>query len=218
MSVGSELLRFSDRKLFLWDFETQRVNVRADNLPFQSSVLIADRKQVHTTIDRYLRWPNYQMSKDAARITRFNPAWVANGEDPEFVLEEFESRALNPDYLLVGHNVLQFDCRVWNLWRRALGRPTLWIEHPDVFLRVIDTHLLSRAWKEGWKPDRSSPMAFWAWQLKVAAGHRKGIKTNLTQMCKDLEIPIDTTRTHDGGYDLGLNVQVYWKLINLMEV
>lgn len=218
MSVGSSLLRFSDRPLLFFDGECQRVNTLQDNLPFQWSFVEATRSRVVRNHDYYLGWPDYRMGPDAARITRFNPDWVRNGEDPEHVLDAWESHALDENNLLVGHSILQFDMRLWNLWRRALGRPTLWVEYPEIFLRVIDTHLLSRAYKEGWKPDRSSPQAFYAWQCKVAEAHRKGVKTNLTQMCKDLGVEIDETKTHNGAYDLFLNVQVYWKLIQLLEV
>lgn len=209
--IGSELLRFSNRKLCLFDKETQRVNTQHDNLPFQVSWIVADRQRVHSTHDYYLKWPNYRMSVDAARITRFNPAWVENGHDPEFVLDAFESYAMDPEYLLVGHSILGFDVYIWQLWREALGRKRDWSMLP----RVIDTHLLSRAYKEGWKPDRENLLA---WQFKVAAAFRKGVKTNLTTMCRELGIEVDEGKTHSAGYDLHLNVQLYWKLIGLMEI
>lgn len=218
MSIGAELLRFSDRKLLFFDEETSNVNLQQDNLPFQHSFVEAVRGQVLKSHNYYLKWPNFRISADAARITRFNPAWVENGDDPEFVLDAWESYALDPQYLLVGHSILGFDVYLWNLWRLALGRPSLWTIRPHILLRVLDTHLLARAYKEGWKPDRSSPEAFLAWQYKVQAAHRKGIKTNLTQMCKELGVEIDEGRTHEAAYDLDLNVKVYWKLVNLMEI
>ncbi len=212
MSLGPELLRFSDRKLCLFDFESSRVNLQMDNLPFQCSFLVVDRQRVHSTSDYYLNWgPGFKMSKGAAQITRFNQAWITNGHDPEFVLDAFESYATDPEYLLLGHNILGFDVPLWNLWREELGRKREWSMLP----RVIDTHLLSRAYKEGWKPDRGDLLS---WQYKVSAAHRKGVKTNLTAMCKELGVEIDETKTHDGLYDLQLNVQVYWKLIHLMEI
>ncbi len=100
---------------------------------------------------------------------------------------------------------------LWNLWREALGRKRTW----EMMPRVIDTHLLSRAYKEGWKPDRENLMA---WQFKVAAGYRKGIKTNLALMATELGVEFDPNRLHEASYDLGVNLQVYWKLVNLMEI
>lgn len=215
MSIGSHLLRYSDRELVIFDFEANRVNLLEDTLPFECAFFVANRKSVTSRQSYYLRWPNYRISKDAARITRFNPEWVANGDDPEFVLEAFESHTLNADRWIVGHSILGYDIGVWNLWREALGRKRTY----EMLPRVIDTHLLARAWKENWRPP--APVGtpeFLAWQFKVAAAHRKGVKTNLTQMCKDLQIEIDESKTHGGSYDLEMNVQVYWKLIWLLEV
>lgn len=211
MSIGNDLLRFSDRKLLIFDGECQRVNLLEDNRPFQWSWLVAQRNKVIESHNHYLKWPDYRMSADAARITRFHQHWVTNGDDPTEILDKWESLALNPDYLLLGHNILAFDCPLWNLWRRELGRKTDWSMLP----RIIDTHLLSRAYKEGWKPDRTNLLA---WQYKVMEAHRKGIKTNLTAMAKELDVDFDEDRMHDGLYDIGVNLQVYWKLINILEI
>ena len=211
MSIGSELLRFSDRKIALFDFETQRLNIQQDNLPFQCSVVIMQRGKVLGSHNHYIKWPGYKMGKDAATITRFQQSWVDNGDDPEYVLEIFEQYARDPEYLLGGHNVIGFDIPVWQLWRRALGKKPDWSAMP----RVIDTHLLARAFKMGWKPDRDNLLA---WFHKVSDAHQKGVKTGLSLMAKELDIPFDPDRLHDGLYDLGLNAQVLWKLANLMEI
>lgn len=211
MSVGSDLLRFSDRKIVIWDKETQRVNTLQDNLPFECAWVVTQRGRILSRHQYYLRWPDFRMSPDAARITRFNPAWVANGDDPEFVLEAWESYAMDESYLLAGHNVLTFDLPVWQLWRRACGRQPDW----SPANRIIDSHLLARAYKEGWKPDRENLLA---WQYKVSGAHRKGVKTSLGLMAKEFEIPVDPNQQHGAMYDLELNAAVLWKLINLMEI
>ncbi len=229
MSVGESLLRFSDRPLLFSDGESNRVNLMEDCLPFQWSFTETVRNRVVRNHDYYLHWPDYRMSKDAARITHFNPAWVANGDDPEFVLDAWEGYAQpdNPDGpLLLGHSWLGFDLYLWDLWRKQLGRPSLFQGQdgwrglsPALRRRILDTHLVARAWKEGWKPPAAlGTDEFYAWQYRVQISHRKGVKTNLTLMAKDLKIEIDEAKTHDAAYDLYLNVQVYWGLINLMEI
>jgi DNA polymerase III epsilon subunit-like protein len=213
--IGSDLLRFSDRKIVIWDKESQRLNLLDDNLPFECAWVVMQRGQVLSRHAYYLGWPvdEYcrRMSPDAARFTRFQRAWVENGDDPEFVLEAFESYAMDPQYLLAGHNVLGFDAGLWQLWRRALGRPVDW----SFQSRLIDSHLLARAYKEGWKPDREN---LEAWQYKVSSSHRKGVKTKLDIMAKEFDIPVDESKRHGAVYDLELNAAVLWKLINLMEI
>jgi len=209
--IGIDLLRFSDRKIVLFDVECQRLNLLNDNLPFQLSYVISQHGKILERHNHYLKWPNFVMSPDAARITRFQQFWVDNGEDPRKVLEKWENYAMNESYLLCGHNALTFDLPVWQLWRRELGLKPDW----SPAKRLIDTHLLSRAYKEGWKPDRANLLA---WQYKVAGAYRKGVKTGLSLMAKELDIPVDENKLHDADYDLILNSALLWKLANLIEI
>ncbi len=209
--IGADLLRFSDQKLLLADGECNRVNLLMDNLPFQWTFMVAQKNRILESHDHYLYWPGYKMGEGAARVTRFQQHWVTNGDDPTEILDKWEEYALDPQYLIVGHNIMGFDCPLWNLWRERLGRKRTW----EMLSRVVDTHLLARAYKEGWKPDRENLLR---WQFKVSNGHRKGVKTNLSLMATEFGIEFDPNRMHDAGYDLGVNLQVYWKLVNLMEI
>ncbi len=215
MSIGSELLRFDDRKVLLFDFETQRLTLIEDNLVWDAAWVVADKwGKVLERHQYYLKWPpsfHDRMSPDAARITRFQRSWVDNGTDPEFVLDAFESYLLDDRYIVSGHQVMQFDLMLWQLWREALGRKRDY----NPLSRVVDTNLLARAYKEGWKPDRSN---LYAWQLKVANGFRKGVKTNLTLMATELGVTVDEGKTHGASYDLEINAAVYSKLVNLVEI
>jgi hypothetical protein len=172
MNIGSELLRFSDKKIVYWDMESQRINCMDDNLPFQCSWIVTQRGKVLESHDYYLNWPGYKMSVDAARITNFKQSWVDHGHNPEFVLDAFEGYMLDERYIIAGHNILGFDILLWQLWRKALGRAVNY----SPLDRLIDTHLLARAYKMGWKPDRDNLLS---WQFKVSDGRKKGVKTIL---------------------------------------
>ncbi len=209
--IGSDLLRFSSRKILVMDLETQRVNTLVDNLPFQCSWIVTQKGRILERHNHYMKWPNFKMSAGAAMITRFQQSWVDNGEDPRKVLAKWESMAMSDEYLIAGHNFMGFDGRVWRLWREALGMKPDW----SFQNRVLDTHLLSKAHLMGIKPDRTNLRG---WQRKMMTVWDKNIKTSLTAMTKQLEIPIDETRTHDGMYDIELTSAVLWKLINLMEI
>lgn len=211
MSIGSDLLRFSNKKIMLFDFETSNLNLMFDNLPFQVSWIICDKNGILSKHDYYLKWPNYRISKGAAQITGFNPSWIVNGTDPEFVLDAFESYILDKSHIIAGHNILPFDLHVWQMWRKALGRP----KNFEPLDRFVDTNLLARACKENWKPDRAN---FLAWQYKVMGAFRKGVKTNLSLMATEFQIPFDPSKMHDATEDLVVNHAVYKKLINQVEV
>lgn len=209
--IGSDLLRFNTKQILLVDTETQRLNLLDDNLPFQCSWIVTDKYNLIKKVNHYIKWPNFKMSKDAARITRFQQEWVDNGDDPEEVLEEFESDLFNENYDLVGQNILSFDIYIWNLWRKKLGKKPIYSH----LKRLYDTSFISKAYKLGLKPDRNNLLA---WQYKVMSIHAKGIKTNLNTMAKELEIEVDENRLHEASYDLEINDKVFRKLIWLIEI
>lgn len=211
MSIGSDLLRFSNRKLIIPDFETQRLNLLDDNLPFQLAWIVSDRTGILERHSYYFKWPNFKMSPDAARITRFNPEWVKNGDDPAFILEAFESYLLDPNYDIASQNWLGFDIAIHKNWREALGKkPDYSYKH-----RVYDTNVLARAYKMDFKPDRANLLA---WQYKVMGAWQKGVKTSLGLMGKELGMAVDESRLHEAGYDLEVNDFVHRKLINMIEI
>lgn len=211
MSIGADLLRFSQRKVLLADFETQRLNLMADNLPFELSWAVTTHKGVLKTHSHYLKWPNFKMSPDAARITRFQQSWVDNGDDPREILDHFESYLLDDQYDFVGQNWLGFDDSVYKQWRAALGlKPNF-----TYLKRLYDTNLLCRAYKMGWKPNRANLLA---WQFKVMDAYKKGVKTSLGLMAKEFGMEVDETQQHGAAYDLVLNDFVHRKVINLIEI
>ncbi len=211
MSVGSDLVRFSEKNAIIWDLETQRLNLVEDNLPFQCSWIIVNKSGVISRHNYYIKWPNFTMSADAARVTRFQQSWVDNGDDPEFVLQAFESYLMDPNLDIWGQNILGFDVYVHQIWRRALG---LKVDY-SYLDRIFDTSALARAYKMGWKPDRENRLA---WQYKVLATPVKGVKTSLGLMGRELGMDVNEAKLHDAGYDLEVNNFVHRKLINMIEI
>lgn len=210
--IGADLLRFSDQKIVVFDAESQRLNLQQSNLPYEWAWLVTQRGKILERHQYYLNWgPGFKMSKGAALVTRFQQSWVDGGDDPEHVLNLWGNFAYSEEYLLCGHNILGFDSPLEQLWRRALGRKVDWSPQQ----RMIDTNLLARAYKMGWKPDRED---FLAWSYKVMNGHQKGIKTKLGIIAKELGVEVDETQTHAATYDIEVNAGVLWKLINLMEI
>jgi hypothetical protein len=211
MSVGSDLVRFSNREAMIWDLETQRLLLMEDNLPFQCSWIITNKNGVRLRQNYYIKWPEYKMGADAARITRFQQSWVDSGDDPEYVLHAFESHLHDKNFDIWGQNILGFDVYVHQIWRRELGLKTDF----SYLDRVCDTSALSRAYKMGWKPDRANPLA---WQYKVLATPVKGVKTSLTVMGRELGMEVNEDKVHDASYDLEVNNFVHRKLINMVEI
>ncbi len=212
--MTNQLLRFNKEQLYCgFDFETKRLNLLRDNEPWQIGYYIAQGDKVEKVISKYIRWPNLDISDDAARITRFNRfEYETKAEDSLEVFEEFNSYLSDKDYIVVFQNGLNFDAYVLNQWRAALG-----LGKDFSYLdRTIDTNSLARLVKLGIKSvDRKE---WYPEFLKMANFAQKGMKTSLKAMAKEFSIEIDENLLHEAKTDIILMQKIFQKLINLIEI
>lgn len=212
--IGSSLLRYQDNQRFiLLDTETEGLNL-ARSKPWQIAYAICTIHGVESINVRYPKWDDLQVSDDAARVTHFDKAkYLSLAEDPDLILKDFENLLFNDEYLLLGHNLLGFDSYVLNTWRRLLGRPTDWSFVP----RIVDTLCLSRAYRYQIVPDKTS---FLSWQYKMLTKHSraKGMGASLGSMAREFDISYDERMAHDAAYDIGINHEVFKKLLWSVEV
>lgn len=207
-----ELLRFKkDLKFVIFDFETENLNLLQDNNPWQLSFSVCEGQRVVEEYDLYPWWPDLQMGKDAAAITRFNYSeYKRKSSDARGCLETFEKFAYDPSFLLVGHNILNFDIYLHQIFRQKLGlkRDFSYID------RCIDTNILSKAYLLEMKPE----VPITAWQYRVQSIIKKGLKSNLGAMCKHFGLPYDKSISHDGRIDCGYNRNLFLKLIQVIDI
>lgn len=214
--IGYDTLKynFKDHKFIFFDFETSCLNLGLEyNRIWQASWITCDGYDVIEKHNYFLKWPNLYVSPGAAIATRFNPELVnAQGVDPKIVLEEFESYLYNPDYIIAGQNILGFDVYAHSLWRKHFGLK------PDFSYlnRLIDVRALSVAFKINAK--FKSDEDFVAQQYRFLNFRQKGIKTNLTQMCIDLNIQVDPNAMHDALEDNMKTFEVFKALIRNLEI
>jgi hypothetical protein len=206
------LLRHSNYKALCFDTETESLNLGYSR-PYQLSWSIFNRFKVESTFNRYIYLKNFKISKDAAKITKFvSSFYMKNAQDPKVVLDEFLSFFLCKDYLLVGHNILEFDIfQVKNLLESEGYTKVDW---SDILSRCIDTMALGKASKLGIQPPKHmSPVDRYCWQRKVLSLPMvKGV--SLSSFVENF----DKSKLHDSAYDIELNVQAFKNLIKLVEI
>jgi DNA polymerase III epsilon subunit-like protein len=56
------------------------------------------------------------------------------------------------------------------------------------------------------------------WQYKLLNFRKKGVKTNLKQLCKDYSIDFDESKLHDALYDVIKTYEVFLKMIWDIEI
>ncbi len=211
--IGSELLRYSDSQLYcVFDTETEGLSLHFSR-PFELSYSICTNKEVLSSHTRYIFWNDLRMSEDAARITRFDKkAYLSVAEDAKTVWNDFAKILYDKDIKLVGHNIINYDLYLLETMRRLIGEK----QDMSYVNRFIDTLSLSKAYKCGLTPDNDN---FLSWQYKLCNfWPPKGVKTSLSAMCKEFNIPVDESKTHEASYDIYLNYKVFQQLLWKMEI
>lgn len=208
------LLRFDEnQKYLIFDYETENLRLTQKNRAWQLGYMICDIKKIHLIQNKYLWWENFKISEGAAKATRFNyNIYKERAEDPRIVLDEFYQYLLNPEYIIVGHNLLNFDIYINNIMRLELG-----MEKDFSYLnRLIDTNSLAKMIKIG---ITSIEKDHWYKNfLKFSNYVEKGLKTSLTTLGKENNIDVDYDNLHDANEDIKLNYEVFKKLIWQIEI
>lgn len=214
--IGGDLTRFLDRQKYIClDTESNGLNTY-HSLPWELSYSIATLStDIISSRTDLIRYPNFRISEEAARINHFNrETYDTISQDPREVWDRFATLLYDPEYRILGHNLLGFDVYMINVLRKHLGM------RPDYSFvsRIVDTLALSKAYKRVIVPDVKSPLTFQSWQYRMIDFRLpRGVKTNLGVMCKELGIEFDETLAHGSGYDISRNWLVYKKLVYLME-
>lgn len=204
-----KLFRFNKNKKFIiFDYETCGLNlISKSNKPWQLAYLIADQNKIIEKKDFYLKWDDLKISDEAKRITGFNEKkYLSKAVDPLKVLNEIEKFFYNPDYNVVGHNILGFDVYIHNIHRLLLGKKTDY----SYLNRAIDTNCLAKARSMEISVNEND---FLLWQMKLQKIRKKGLKSNLKFLCQYYSIDFDESKLHDALYDITKNYEVFKKLI-----
>lgn len=212
--VGADLLRYKkEQKFVCWDKETCHLNLCVDNYPWQVAWIIATQDKIYERHNYFINWGNkLKVSEGAARATGFDQRVVNKyGKDPKEVYLKYRETIGNKNYLLVGHNLLNFDVYIEKLWCKELGLKHSW----DYLDRLIDTNAIAKAIHKNIKIDREN---FLPWQYKLLGHVEKGLKTNIGFLTKKYNLEVDETRLHKADYDVEKNFEIWKKQMWEIEI
>lgn len=205
-----ESLNYAElNKAIFWDLETCNTNlVWKENKAWQLGLIVIEKGEITERHSRFVKWESLLISDGAAKVTHFNKQiYEEKAEDATLILDLLESYIYNPEYLLLGHNILGFDVYVHNIWRKNLGRKTNY----SYIQRCLDTNALAKGIKKGIK--RKSGENLLAYQYRMSSIIEKGLKTSLGHLGKENKIEYDYDNLHDGLADVILNKLIWDKYI-----
>lgn len=208
-TLGQGFFRYDKEQLYaVLDCESCNLNLGLlDNKPWEWSIIEVRGEEILKKHDLYVKWDNLAVSRDAARITNFNPQIIeSRGKDPKEVLDIVDSYFYSPKHLLIIHNGLNFDLYLQSIHRRALGLK------PDYSYvnRILDTNALFKGYKLNKQPESREKLL--EYQYRLANHKQKGLKSSLKHCCKEFEIEYRDDLAHSALYDCEVLLKFWNKL------
>ena len=205
-------LRFNkDQRYVIFDTETEGLNL-IKSRPWQVAWIIAQGDKIISRNDRFIHWPNLNVSEGAAKVTGFSmKEYKKKCVAPNKVWDEFSEVLFDDRNLIIGQNLLGFDVYMVDVWRRQMAR-TL---DQDYINRIIDTKALATAIA---KEIPYNDENFINWQYRLLNYKERGLKTSQAFLLKKYNIPHDPKKLHDAMYDIEMNFKIFKKQLFDLEL
>lgn len=200
-----------NQKYLVFDTETEGLNLHSSRT-WQVSWLICQGNTVIKENDRYISHSDLQINKKVEHLTGFS--WDEYNERKEplrKVWADFKTDLFNPEYKIIGQNLLGFDVYMVAGMQRLLG------ETPDYSYldRIYDTRAFGKAYREELDRPKKDLLS---WQYKII--HDRSLKARVSQkqLLKFFGIEFEEERLHDALYDNRMCFKVFSKLRKEMNL
>jgi DNA polymerase III epsilon subunit-like protein len=205
-------LRFDkNQRYVIFDTETEGLNL-IKSRPWQVAWILAEGDKIIAKSDRFIHWPNLNVSEGAAKVTGFSmKEYSKKSLAPNKVWEEFSEVLFDNRNLIVGQNLLGFDVYMVDVWRRAMARDL----DQEYINRIIDTKALATAIA---KEIPYNGENFISWQYRLLNYRERGLKTSQAFLLKKYDIPHDPKKLHDAMYDIEMNFKIFKKQLFDLEL
>ena len=127
------------------------------------------------------------------------------------VWSKFEKYIFDPQYIVVGQNLLGFDVYMIAALQRMLGQTPDYSYLP----RIYDTRALAKAYREELDRPKGNLLS---WQYKIINDRTLKAKVSQNQLLKFFDIDFDEDKLHDALYDIKMCYQVFLKLKKHMDL
>lgn len=195
-----------NQKYVTFDVETTGLNLHS-SLPWQVSWQIHHGTKLVQSFDEYVDWPNLQLSDFIIKLTGFSwSKYNSKKRPPSEVLGKLEKFLYDPEYIVVGQNLLGYDVYLVATLQRLCDKK------PDYsyLKRIYDTRPLGKAYREGLEKPKNGDIL--AWQYKIL--HDRTLKAKVSQLAqlKHFGIEFDESKLHDGLYDTEMTFKIFQEI------
>ena len=201
----------SNQKYLVFDTETEGLNLFSSKT-WQLSWIVCQGNKILETHDEFIVHKELNIPEIVKKLTGFNwDTYNRKAKPLDEVWSKFEKYIFDPQYIVVGQNLLGFDVYMLAILQRLLG------QEPDhsYLPRIYDTRALGKAYREELdKPNGE----FLSWQYKIINDRSLKAKVSQNQLLKFFDIEFDQDKLHDALYDIQMCYQIFLKLKKHMDL
>jgi|TARA_R100001163_G_C5025690_1_gene167295 DNA polymerase III epsilon subunit-like protein len=201
----------SNQKYLVFDTETEGLNLFSSKT-WQLSWIVCQGNKILETHDEFIIHKELNIPEIVKKLTGFNwETYNRKAKPLDEVWSKFEKYIFDPQYIVVGQNLLGFDVYMLAILQRLLG------QEPDYSYlpRIYDTRALGKAYREELdKPNKD----FLSWQYKIINDRSLKAKVSQNQLLKFFDIEFDQDKLHNALYDIQMCYQIFLKLKKHMDL
>ena len=201
----------SNQKYLVFDTETEGLNLFSSKT-WQLSWIVCQGNKILETHDEFIIHKELNIPEIVKKLTGFNwETYNRKAKPLDEVWSKFENYIFDPQYIVVGQNLLGFDVYMLAILQRLLG------QEPDYSYlpRIYDTRALGKAYREELdKPNKD----FLSWQYKIINDRSLKAKVSQNQLLKFFDIEFDQDKLHNALYDIQMCYQIFLKLKKHMNL
>ena len=201
-----------NQKYVTFDVETTGLNLYS-SLPWQVSWQVHHGTKLIQSFDEYVDWPDLKLSDFIIKLTGFSwSKYNSKKRPPLEVLEKLEKFLYDPEYIVIGQNLIGYDIYLISTLQRLCGKT------PDYsyLKRIYDTQPLGKAFREGLEKPKNQN--FLSWQFKIKNDKSLKAKSSQLVQLKSLGIPFEESRLHDSLYDVEMTFKIFQELKKKMNL
>lgn len=201
-----------DQKYITFDFETSSLNLRYVK-PWQLAFVLAKGNYIYERHCYYIDVPNLRLSEKIKMLTHFNEREYNEKKRPakdiyDICIEYFN----DPEYLIVGQNILKYDIWVLKSLARMVGKDLDF----SFTKRILDLRFLALAYKNGVEKPRDNN--FLHWNYKIHDDRSLKGKVSLGVLLKEFGVEFDADLLHSALYDTEKTWEVFVKVKAAMKL
>jgi len=200
-----------NQKYLVVDTETEGLNLHSSKA-WQLSWIVCQGNKILEEHDEFIAHKNLNIPEVVKKMTGFNwDKYNQKSKSLSKVWSKFENYLYDPQYIIVGQNLLGFDVYMLALLQKMLG------QQPDYSYlpRIYDTRALAKAYRENLDKPKDNLLIL---QYKIIKNRSLKAKVSQGTLLKFFDIDHDESKLHDALYDIKKCFEVFCELKRRMDL